>query len=160
MQQKKPKPAEPISLDVNQIQEYLPHRPPFLLIDRVVSTDLVNYVDAIKNVTINEPFFTGHFPGAPVMPGVLILEAMAQAAAIIVMANLAYEGKIPFFISIDGCKFRRPVVPGDQVHIRIDLIIMRATSGRCKAKATVDGAVVTEATLAFVAADPPKKRDT
>jgi 3-hydroxyacyl-[acyl-carrier-protein] dehydratase len=159
MRQEKPKPSEPISLDVNQIQEYLPHRPPFLFIDRVVSTDLVNYVDAIKNVNANEPFFVGHFPGAPVMPGVLILEAMAQAAAIVVMANLQYENKIPFFMSIDGCKFRRPVVPGDQVNIRIDLIIMRATSGRCKAKATVDGQVVTEATLAFVAGDPPQKRE-
>src|SRR5512137_1103856 len=89
-------------LDVNEIQKILPHRPPFLLIDRVTDTDYKTYVEAVKNVTINEPFFAGHFPGSPIMPGVLIVEAMAQAAAIVVMSLSTSVGKIPFFMTIDG----------------------------------------------------------
>ena len=108
------------TLNVTEIQGILPHRPPFLLIDRVIDTDKKTYVVAIKNVTMNEPFFTGHFPGAPIMPGVLIIEAMAQAAAIVVMINPDNRNKIPYFMSIDKVKFRKPVVPGDQLQIRID----------------------------------------
>jgi 3-hydroxyacyl-[acyl-carrier-protein] dehydratase len=144
------------SLDINEIQEIIPHRPPFLLIDRVIDTDSKTYVTAIKNVTMNEEFFRGHFPGAPIMPGVLIIEAMAQAAAIVVMANPDNKGKIPYFMSIDKVKFRKPVVPGDQVEIKIELIRMRETTGKAQATATVDGKVVAEAILAFVAAAPPQ----
>ena len=145
-----------ISFDVNQIMDLIPHRPPFLLIDRVIKTDCKTYVEAIKNVTVNEPFFKGHFPGAPIMPGVLIVEATAQAAAILVMGNPSCKGKIPFFMSIDKVKFRKPVVPGDQIHIRIDALRMRESSGKAKAVVKVGDTVVTEAILAFVIADAPK----
>ncbi len=144
------------TLNVTEIQEILPHRPPFLLIDRVIDTDKKTYVVAIKNVTMNEPFFTGHFPGAPIMPGVLIVEAMAQAAAIVVMINPDNRNKIPYFMSIDKVKFRKPVVPGDQLQIRIDLTRMRETTGRAQAVATVNGQVVTEAIIGFIAAPAPQ----
>ena len=146
------------SFDVNQIMEILPHRPPFLLIDRVVATDCKTYVEAIKNVTVNEPFFKGHFPGAPIMPGVLIVEATAQAAAILVMGNPQSKGKIPFFMSIDKVKFRKPVVPGDRLNIRIDALRMRESTGKAKAIVKVGDTVVTEALLAFVIAAPPENK--
>jgi 3-hydroxyacyl-[acyl-carrier-protein] dehydratase len=143
--------------DIRQIQEIIPHRPPFLLIDKIDETDSATYVIATKNVTINEWFFEGHFPGSPVMPGVLIVEAMAQAAAIVVMTNPAHKGKIPYFMTIDQVKFRKPVVPGDQLVLRVNLIRMRSTSGKAEAVATVNGTVVTEAVIAFAIADPPAK---
>jgi len=146
-----------LPLDVNDIQKIIPHRPPFLMIDRIVDTDFKTYVVALKNVTVNEPFFAGHFPGAPVMPGVLIVEAMAQAAAIVALAQPSSKGKIPFFMTIDGVKFRKPVVPGDQLVIRIELLRMRETAGKCSAVAKVGDTVVTEAILAFAIADPPRK---
>ena len=146
------------SLDINEIQAIIPHRPPFLLIDRVVETDFTSYVVAIKNVTVNEPFFAGHFPGAPIMPGVLIIEAAAQAAAIIVMGNPRSKGKIPFFMSIDKVKFRKPVVPGDQLKIRVDTLRIRESSGKAKTVITVGDNVVAEADLTFVIADAPKKQ--
>jgi len=144
------------TLDINEIQAIIPHRPPFLLLDKVIDTDYQTYVEAVKNVTINEPFFVGHFPGAPIMPGVLILEALAQAAAIVVMSNPSNHGRIPFFMTIDEVKFRKPVVPGDQLVLRIELLRMRSTAGKAKAMATVNGVLVTEAVLAFMIADPPK----
>lgn len=144
-------------LDIKQILSILPHRYPFLLVDRI--TELVPGEGAAgyKNVSINEPFFQGHFPGEPVMPGVLIVEAMAQAAAIVVLANPAHHGKIPFFMTIDEAKFRKPVLPGDVLQMRIDLLRMRATAGKAKAVATVNGTVVTEAVIAFAIGEPPKK---
>jgi 3-hydroxyacyl-[acyl-carrier-protein] dehydratase len=145
------------AFDIIEIQQIIPHRPPFLLIDRIIETDCATYVEAVKNVSINEWFFEGHFPGAPVMPGVLIVEAMAQAAAIVVLANPAHRGKIPFFMTIDEAKFRKPVLPGDVLHIRIDLLRMRATAGKAKAVATVNGTVVTEAVIAFAIGEPVKK---
>ena len=150
------KEAEIFSYDVNQIMEIIPHRPPFLLIDKITETDCKTFVEAIKNVTVNEPFFKGHFPNAPIMPGVLIIEAAAQAAAILVMTAPQCKGKIPFFMSIDKVKFRKPVVPGDQIHIRIDVIRLRESTGRANSVMTVDGKVVAEAILTFVIADPPK----
>ncbi len=147
-----------ISYDVNEIQKIIPHRPPFLLIDRITATDHNTYVEAIKNVTVNEAFFAGHFPGAPIMPGVLIVEAAAQAAAIVVMKNPDTKGKIPFFMSIDKVKFRKPVVPGDQLKIRIDILRIRATSGKASAVVKVNDYVVTEAILGFIIADPPSKQ--
>jgi len=145
-----------VSYDVNQIMDIIPHRPPFLLIDKIIKTNSTTFVEAIKNVTVNEPFFKGHFPGSPIMPGVLIVEAAAQAAAILVMTAPQCKGKIPFFMSIDKVKFRKPVVPGDQLLIRIDVVRLRETTGRAQAVITVDGNVVTEALLTFVVADPPK----
>lgn len=145
-----------VSYDVNQIMDIIPHRPPFLLIDKIIKTNSTTFVEAIKNVTVNEPFFKGHFPGSPIMPGVLIVEAAAQAAAILVMTAPQCKGKIPFFMSIDKVKFRKPVVPGDQLHIRIDVLRLRETTGRAQAVITVDGNVVTEALLTFIVADPPK----
>ncbi|MCK5851790.1 3-hydroxyacyl-ACP dehydratase FabZ [bacterium] len=150
------KEAEILSYDVNQIMEIIPHRPPFLLIDKVIGTDSKTFVEAIKNVTVNEPFFKGHFPLAPIMPGVLIIEAAAQAAAILVMTAPQCKGKIPFFMSIDKVKFRKPVVPGDQIHIRIDVIRLRESTGKAKSVMKVGDKVVAEAILTFVIADPPK----
>ncbi len=146
------------TLDVNEIQKILPHRPPFLLIDRIIDTDNKTFVEAIKNVTINEPFFVGHFPGAPIMPGVLIIEAAAQAAAIVVMENPESKGKIPFFMSIDKVKFRKPVVPGDQLKFRIDVLRLRASSGRASAVVKVNDDVVAEAVLGFVIAPAPSDK--
>ncbi len=147
-----------ITLDVNEIQKILPHRPPFLLIDRIVNTDNETFVEAIKNVTINEPFFVGHFPGAPIMPGVLIIEAAAQAAAIVVMSNPESKDKIPFFMSIDKVKFRKPVVPGDQLKFRIDVLRLRATSGKASAVVKVNDDIVAEAILGFVIAPAPENK--
>ena len=104
-----------ISLNIQDIMAILPHRPPFLLVDRVIATDCDTYVDAIKNVTMNEPFFVGHFPGQPVMPGVLIMDSLAQAAAIVVLSNPRFKGLIPYFLTMDKVKFRKPVQPGDQL---------------------------------------------
>ena len=146
------------TLDVNEIQKILPHRPPFLLIDRIVDTDNETYVEAIKNVTINEPFFVGHFPGAPIMPGVLIIEAAAQAAAIVVMSNPESKGKIPFFMSIDKVKFRKPVVPGDQLKFRIDVLRLRSSSGKAAAVVKVNDDIVAEAVLGFVIANAPENK--
>ena len=120
MQTDKTSVAPPATVaDIKRILQMIPHRYPMLMVDRVVDMKLDHSAVGIKNVTINEPFFIGHFPGAPIMPGVLIIEAMAQAAAIVVMAHLTSTGKIPFFMTIDGAKFRRPVVPGDQLRIHI-----------------------------------------
>ena len=138
-----------ISLNIQDIMAILPHRPPFLLVDRVVATDCDTYVEAVKNVTMNEPFFVGHFPGQPVMPGVLIMESLAQAAAIVVLTNPRFKGLIPYFLTMDKVKFRKPVQPGDQLHLRIDIISMRSTMGKCKAVASVDGQKVAEGELAF-----------
>jgi 3-hydroxyacyl-[acyl-carrier-protein] dehydratase len=136
-------------MDVDQIMKILPHRFPFLLVDRVVEHDPGKRIVAIKNVTINEPFFPGHFPGHPVMPGVLIIEAMAQVGGI--LAFLAsgddYTTKVCYFGAIDGAKFRKPVVPGDQLRIEIDVIACKRGIWVISAKAFVDGKLVTEAEL-------------
>lgn len=141
------------TMTIEEIMAILPHRPPFLLIDRVVDTDNETYVEAVKSVTINEPFFTGHFPGHPIMPGVLIVEAMAQAAAIIVMKRPGHDKKIPYFMTIDEAKFRRPVTPGDVLKIRVEVLQMRARTGRAQAYASIDGTVVTEAKIGFILVD-------
>ena len=148
------------SFNIQDIMAILPHRPPFLLVDRVVATDCDTYVDAIKNVTMNEPFFVGHFPGQPVMPGVLIMESLAQAAAIVVLSNPRFKGLIPYFMTMDKVKFRKPVLPGDQLHLRIDIISMRSTMGKCKAVASVDGQKVAEGELAFAVVIPKEEKDT
>jgi 3-hydroxyacyl-[acyl-carrier-protein] dehydratase len=136
------------TLDIGQIMEFLPHRYPFLLIDRVVEFERSKRIVAIKNVTINEPFFQGHFPGYPIMPGVLVVEAMAQAGCILLLNEVAdRERKLVLFSGIDGAKFRRPITPGDQLRLEIDVLSFRSRGGRMEGKAYVDGKLACEATL-------------
>lgn len=135
--------------DIQKIMKYLPHRYPFLLIDRVKEVVPGEKVIALKNVTINEPFFQGHFPGAPVMPGVLILEAMGQAGGVLAYESQMKpeEGDLFFLIGIDKARFRKPVVPGDQLVIEIKFLKRRPRVVRMAGVATVDGAKVAEAEL-------------
>jgi 3-hydroxyacyl-[acyl-carrier-protein] dehydratase len=138
------------TLDINQIKEYLPHRYPMLLVDRVLDWELGKSITAIKNVTINEEFFNGHFPHKPVMPGVLMIEALAQTAALLsflTMGKKPDENSVVYFIGIDGARFKRPVEPGDQ--IKMDVEIVRCARGiwKYKARASVDGQTAVEADL-------------
>jgi 3-hydroxyacyl-[acyl-carrier-protein] dehydratase len=151
-----PRAGETIDLiDIARIMHVIPHRYPFLMIDRVV--DVVRNVSAIgvKNVSINEHFFQGHFPGHPVMPGVLIIESMAQTAAVLVVETLGEEaaGKVVYFMSVEGAKFRRPVVPGDQVRIHVTKERNRGNVWKFHAVARVDGSSVAEATYAAMIMD-------
>ena len=140
-------------LDINTIQKILPHRYPFLLVDRIVeSTD--KKIIGLKNVTINEPFFQGHFPGHPIMPGVLILEAMAQVGGIGVMSLSENLGKLAYFLSIKEAKFRKPVVPGDQLIIEVEIVKKKLSVMQVKATAKVAGEVVTEAEMMFAFVTP------
>jgi 3-hydroxyacyl-[acyl-carrier-protein] dehydratase len=143
------------SIDINRIMKLLPHRYPFLLIDKMINIVGEESGTAIKNVTINEPFFQGHFPGQPVMPGVLLVEAMAQAAGAIVLENLGDNdaGKLVFFMSIDKCRFRKPVGPGDQVHFHVKLLQKRAPVWKYWAEAHVDGKKVAEAEIGAMLMD-------
>jgi 3-hydroxyacyl-[acyl-carrier-protein] dehydratase len=137
-----------MTFDIQEILGLLPHRYPFLLIDRVVEFERGKRLVAIKNVTMNEPFFQGHFPGYPIMPGVLVIEAMAQAGAIIMMSEIPdRETKLAVFTGIERAKFRRPVTPGDQLRIEVDVLAFKSRLGRMEAKATVDGKVACQATL-------------
>jgi 3-hydroxyacyl-[acyl-carrier-protein] dehydratase len=136
------------TLNIGQIMEYLPHRYPFLLIDRVVEMERSKRIVAIKNVTINEPFFNGHFPGYPIMPGVLVVEAMAQAGCILLLSEIPDRvRKLVVFTGIDGAKFRRAITPGDQLRIEVDVLSFRPRAGRMEGKAYVDGKLACEATL-------------
>ncbi|NLY91209.1 MAG: 3-hydroxyacyl-ACP dehydratase FabZ [Firmicutes bacterium] len=137
-------------MDINQIKELLPHRYPFLLVDRVISLEPRTRITALKNVTNNEEYFTGHFPGRPVMPGVLIIESMAQAAGLTLLVEEEHRGKIPFFTGIDKARFRRPVVPGDQMYLDVEILRVKGNVCRAQGKATVDGEVVAEAELMFI----------
>lgn len=135
-------------LDVTQIQAILPHRYPFLLVDRIIEYEPGKRVVGIKNVTINEPFFNGHFPGAPVMPGVLIVEAMAQTAGVLMLANLPErESKLVFFTGINDARFRQPVVPGDQLRMELTVIRLRNRYIKLRGEAYVDGKIVAEAEI-------------
>jgi 3-hydroxyacyl-[acyl-carrier-protein] dehydratase len=137
-----------MTFDIQEILGLLPHRYPFLLIDRVVEFERAKRLVAIKNVTINEPFFQGHFPGYPIMPGVLVIEAMAQAGAIIMMHEIAdREKKLAVFTGIERAKFRRPVTPGDQLRIEVVVLAIKSRVGRMEAKALVDGKLACQATL-------------
>jgi beta-hydroxyacyl-ACP dehydratase FabZ len=135
-------------LDITQIQAILPHRYPFLLVDRIVEYEPNARVVGIKNVTLNEPFFQGHFPGAPVMPGVLIVEAMAQTAGVLMLATLPdRESKLVFFTGIDNARFRRPVMPGDQLRMELTVLKLRQRYIRLRGEAFVDGQLVAEAEI-------------
>jgi 3-hydroxyacyl-[acyl-carrier-protein] dehydratase len=147
-----------MKLDIQEILDFLPHRYPFLLIDRVVEFERAKRLVAIKNVTINEPFFQGHFPGYPIMPGVLVVEAMAQAGGIILMHELPDRAeKLVVFTGIERAKFRRPVTPGDQLRIEIEVLSFRPRAGRIAGRATVDGKLACEATLTCQVV--PRKRE-
>ena len=145
-------------MDIIEIQSLIPHRYPFLLIDRVLEIEPLKRIVAIKNVTMNEPFFQGHFPGAPVMPGVLIIEAMAQAGAILLFREVPdRESKLMYFAGIENARFRKPVVPGDQ--LRFEVNVLKYKMGFCKleGKAFVDDKLVCEATVQSAVADKPGK---
>ncbi|MDR5659699.1 3-hydroxyacyl-ACP dehydratase FabZ [Serpentinicella sp. ANB-PHB4] len=131
------------------IQSRIPHRYPFLLVDRIVEMEPGKKAVGIKNVTINEPFFQGHFPGNPIMPGVTIVEALAQVAGVCCMELEENKGKIGVFTGIDKCKFRRQVVPGDKLTLEIEMVSLRRGIGKAEAKATVDGELACSATLTF-----------
>ncbi|OEU46510.1 MAG: 3-hydroxyacyl-[acyl-carrier-protein] dehydratase FabZ [Desulfobacterales bacterium S3730MH5] len=135
--------------DIRKIFEFLPHRYPFILVDRIIEIVPDERIVGLKNVTINEPFFQGHFPGAPVMPGVLIVEAMAQAGGILVYASRSEEGhKGPvYFLGIDKARFRKPVIPGDQLVFEVIWTKRRGNVSKMSAKATVEGTLVAEAEI-------------
>ncbi len=142
-------------LDIERVQQLIPHRYPFLMIDRVVN--LVPDVSAtgIKNVTINEPYFQGHFPNRPVMPGVMIIESMAQTAAVLVVSTLGLEseGRLVYFMSVDNARFRKPVVPGDTLHVHVYKRRQRGNVWKFDAQAKVEGRVVADATFAAMILD-------
>jgi 3-hydroxyacyl-[acyl-carrier-protein] dehydratase len=144
-------------LDVEAIQALLPHRPPFLLVDRVVAVEPGVRLVGWKGVTMNEPFFAGHFPGKPVMPGVLILEALAQACALLAIKSMGPDEdvneKITYLMSIDGAKFRRPVVPGDRLELHVEVVKRKGAIWRQKGTAIVDGQTVAEAEFMAMLAD-------
>jgi 3-hydroxyacyl-[acyl-carrier-protein] dehydratase len=140
----------PLPWEAAQIMRILPHRYPFLLIDRVLELEQGKRVVAIKAVTANEPQFTGHFPGRPIMPGVLMVEAMAQAGAVAVLSLAENRGKLALFAGIDECRFRRTVVPGDTLRIEVTVEKLARLFGRARTVASVDGEVAVEATLSFV----------
>lgn len=141
-------------LDINEIMKNLPHRYPFLLVDRVKELEVNKRIVAIKNVTINEPFFQGHFPGHPIMPGVLIIEAMAQVGGVLAYRSQPdTEGKVVYFMGIDKAKFRRPVVPGDTLEFVLEVIKQRRNIWVFKAEAFVDGERAAEAEIKATIAD-------
>ena len=142
-------------IGLKEIQEVLPHRYPFLLVDRIVEIELGKRVVGLKNVSINEPFFVGHFPGHPIMPGVLILEAMAQVGGFLLMRSVGAraEKKVIYFTGIERARFRRPVVPGDQIRFDVEFLQWRRQMCRMKGVALVDGKVAAEAEMSAVVVD-------
>jgi len=144
------------AMDIHDIIEHLPHRYPFLLVDRVISVEPGKDIVALKNVTINEPFFPGHYPHHPVMPGVLIIEAIAQAGAILLLSDPDHKGKIPLIGSFDNVKFKKPVVPGDQLISDCKLVFFRSGVGKFAGEASVDGEVVASMECTFKLVDELK----
>jgi 3-hydroxyacyl-[acyl-carrier-protein] dehydratase len=135
-------------LDVNEIQKILPHRYPFLMVDGILEMERLKRVVGIKNVTINESHFQGHFPGQPIMPGVLIIESMAQTGGLLLLQEVPdRERKLLYFVAVDGARFRRPVVPGDQLKVEMKVISWRGDFCKLDGRATVDGQLAAEATL-------------
>ncbi len=136
-------------MEIGEILKVIPHRYPFLLVDRILEVEPGRRAVGLKQVTINEPFFQGHFPGYPIMPGVLIVEALAQVGAVAVLSLPENRDKLALFAGIDHFRFRRPVVPGDSLRLEVELTRMRGTVGKGQARALVDGQVVADGELTF-----------
>ncbi|MGG3449031.1 3-hydroxyacyl-ACP dehydratase FabZ [Domibacillus aminovorans] len=136
-------------MDIREIKETIPHRYPFLLVDRIVEVEDGKRAVGLKNVTANEEFFNGHFPNYPVMPGVLIVEALAQVGAVAMLKKEENKGRLAFFAGIDNCRFKRQVVPGDQLRLEVEMTRLRGSIGKAKAIASVEGELVCEAELMF-----------
>lgn len=146
-------------MDINQILATLPHRYPFLLIDRIVEIERRKRIVALKNVTINEPFFAGHFPGNPIMPGVLTVESMAQAGAVLLLTEFPNrDEKLVFFTGIEKARFRRPVIPGDQLRIEVNVLSWRSIAGRMDGKVLVEGKLAAEAIISCAVVDRSRAR--
>ncbi len=145
--------------DTQEIMRLLPHRYPFLLLDRIVEWEPDRRIVGIKNVTINEPFFTGHFPGYPIMPGVLIIEALAQVGGFLALKAMGDGGKIAYFAGIDNCKFRRPVVPGDQLRLECTIVAHKGPVWKMRGQASVNGVLVAQADLTASLGDQPGAKD-
>jgi 3-hydroxyacyl-[acyl-carrier-protein] dehydratase len=160
MEDENPRPEAPGGLDIRQIMSVLPHRYPFLLIDRILESTRKKRIVAIKNVTINEPFFQGHFPDYAIMPGVLMVEAIAQAGGVLLLPEVPeHETKLLVFSGIDRARFRRPVVPGDQLRIEVDVLNWRPLAARLEGKVYVEGKLVCEATIMCAVVPRPSRTD-
>jgi len=147
--------AKPV-YGIAEIMKFLPHRYPFLLVDKILELEPDKRIVGLKNVTINEQFFQGHFPGAPVMPGVLIIESMAQVAGVLIYRDLPdRDKKLIYFSGIENAKFRRPVLPGDQLHVEMQLLHRRNNFGKMQGRATVDGKLAAEAVVLFAIVERP-----
>jgi len=140
-------------MEIAEILKIIPHRYPFLLVDRILEVEPGRRAVGLKQVTINEPFFQGHFPGYPIMPGVLIVEALAQVGAVAVLSLPENRDKLALFAGIDNFRFRRPVVPGDSLRLEVELVRMRGTVGKGQARALVEGQVVADGELMFALTD-------
>ncbi len=136
-------------MDIVEIQKILPHRYPFLLVDRILEVEEGKRALGLKNVTVNEPFFQGHFPGYPVMPGVLLVEAMAQVGAVAILSKPEYQGKLALFAGIDKLRFRKQVFPGDQLLIEVEMLKIKANIGKATGKVTIDGKLVCAGEIMF-----------